>query len=72
MGKLPQGTEKLHLFKWNKLPVILQAEAAECDIACLAMVAGYHGYNTSLQELFRKFTVSLKGVNLKSLTLVAD
>ena len=72
MAKLPPGTEKLHLFKWNKLPVMLQAEAAECGLACLAMVAGYHGYYASLPELRRKFTVSLKGVNLKSLTLIAD
>jgi len=72
LGKLPQGTEKLNLFKWNKLPVILQAEAAECGMACLAMVAGFHGYNTSLQEMRRKFTVSLKGVNLKSLSIAAD
>ena len=67
-----EGAEKLHLFRWNKLPVILQAEAAECGMACLAMVAGYHGYQTSLTELRRKFTVSLKGVNLKSLTAAAD
>lgn len=68
----PQGTEKLDLFKWNKLPVILQAEVAECGMACLAMVAGYHGYNVSLSEMRRKFTVSLKGVNLKSLAIAAD
>jgi len=67
-----EGADKLHLFHWNKLPIILQAEAAECGMACLAMVAGYHGYKTSLTELRRKFTVSLKGVNLKSLTIAAD
>jgi len=26
-----------------KLPIILQAEASECGLACLAMIAGYHG-----------------------------
>ncbi|MEP3654185.1 MAG: peptidase domain-containing ABC transporter [Litorimonas sp.] len=67
-----EGAEKLHLFRWNKLSVILQAEAAECGIACLAMVAGFHGYQTSLTELRRKFSVSLKGVNLKSLSAAAD
>ncbi|HFB54506.1 MAG TPA: peptidase domain-containing ABC transporter [Hellea balneolensis] len=72
MGTLPQGTEKLNLFKYSKLPVVLQAEAAECGMACLAMIGGYHGYNVSLQEMRRKFSVSLKGVNLKSLTLAAD
>lgn len=66
------GIEKLHLFRWNKLPVILQAEAAECGLACLAMVAGFHGYQTSLTELRRKFTVSLKGINLRTLSVAAD
>jgi ATP-binding cassette subfamily B protein RaxB len=32
----------------RRLPVILQAEAAECGIACLAMVAGYHGHQIDL------------------------
>jgi len=66
------GADRLHLFRWNKLPIILQAEAAECGIACLAMVAGHHGYQTSLTELRRKFSVSLKGVNLRSLSIAAD
>lgn len=67
-----EGAEALHLFRWSKLPVILQAEAAECGIACLAMVAGHYGYQTSLTELRRKFSVSLKGVNLRSLSKAAD
>lgn len=66
------GADKLHLFRWNKLPVILQGEVAECGLACLSMVASYHGYKSSLTELRRKFTVSLKGVNLRSLSVAAD
>jgi len=27
----------------NRVPLILQTEAAECGLACLAMVAGAHG-----------------------------
>lgn len=69
---MPQGTEKLNLFKWSKLPVILQSEVAECGMACLAMVAGFHGYNVSLPEMRRKFSVSLKGTNLKSISIAAD
>jgi len=67
-----EGADRLNLFRWNKLPVILQAEAAECGMACLAMVAGHYGYQTSLTELRRKFSVSLKGVNLRSLSVAAD
>ncbi|MFM2398143.1 MAG: Peptidase family, partial [Pseudomonadota bacterium] len=28
----------------NRVPIILQTEAPECGIACVAMVASYYGY----------------------------
>ncbi|NRB11454.1 MAG: hypothetical protein HRU35_07605, partial [Rickettsiaceae bacterium] len=34
---------KLQFWRRNRLPLILQSEAAECGLACLAMVAGFHG-----------------------------
>ncbi|WP_445503122.1 cysteine peptidase family C39 domain-containing protein [Microvirga sp. G4-2] len=55
----------------RRLPVIVQAEAAECGLACLAMVASYHGHKTDLNALRRRFPVSLKGVTLRSLIQVA-
>lgn len=36
------------------------------------MIAGFYGYQTSLMELRRKFSVSLKGTNLNSLSICAD
>lgn len=45
----------------------LQSEAAECGIACLAMVAGHHGLRMDLRELRRRFSISLKGVTLAGL-----
>ncbi|MFT7374060.1 MAG: ATP-binding cassette subfamily B protein RaxB [Oleiphilaceae bacterium] len=48
----------------KKLPVILQTEAAECGLACLAMIAGYFGYNTDLTTLRHKFSVSAHGSTL--------
>ena len=51
----------------HKLPVILQTEAAECGLACLAMVAGYHGYQTDMVHLRRRFSISSHGTNLKQL-----
>jgi ATP-binding cassette, subfamily B, bacterial CvaB/MchF/RaxB len=33
----------LDYFDTPRLPAIIQAEAAECGLACLAMVATYHG-----------------------------
>lgn len=55
-----------------ELPTILQSEAAECGLACLAMVAGYHGHRLTLPELRRKVAISLKGTTLKSLMDMAD
>src|SRR5690606_5994216 len=46
----------------GRLPVIQQGELAECGLACLAMVARYHGHDVDLAGLRRRFPVSLKGV----------
>lgn len=56
----------------RKLPLILQAETAECGLACLAMVAGYHGYQTDMVRLRQKFLVSNHGTDLKQLMLMAS
>lgn len=59
-------------FSWNQqIPLVLQSEAAECGLACLAMVAGYHGYRTDLSTLRRRFSISLKGATLKQLIDIA-
>lgn len=56
----------------NRLPVILQNEIAECGLACLAMIASYHGYQVGLNNLRAEFPVSLRGTNLKQLIEIAD
>lgn len=53
------------------VPLILQTEAAECGLACLAMVAGAHGLATDLPALRRRFSLSLKGVTLADLVRMA-
>ena len=55
-----------------KLPTIIQTEASECGLACLAMVAGYYGHETDLTQLRRRFSVSMHGVNLKQLKDMAS
>lgn len=55
----------------RRLPVFLQTEAAECGLACLGMVAGYHGHRTDLAALRQRFTVSLKGATLAYLVQAA-
>lgn len=54
------------------LPVILQTEATECGLACLAMIARFHGHNIDLNVLRDKHLISLKGASLKSLMNIAS
>lgn len=56
----------------RKLRLILQTEAAECGLASLAMVAGYHGYITDLPSLRARYAVSLKGATLAQLMKIAE
>jgi ATP-binding cassette subfamily B protein RaxB len=60
-------------FNWGaRLPMIMQSEAAECGLACLAMVASYQGQPCDIAELRRRLSVSLKGINLKHLVSMAE
>lgn len=54
------------------MEVILQTEAAECALACLAMVATSHGNDVGLRELRRRHAVSLKGATLSQIMGVAE
>ncbi|PRA27930.1 peptidase domain-containing ABC transporter [Pseudomonas poae] len=51
----------------RRLPVVLQTEATECGLACLAMIAGYYGHSVNMRDLRRHCSVSLKGLALKQL-----
>ena len=55
-----------------RLPVVLQTEAAECGLACLAMVAAGHGLQTDLPTLRRRFSLSLKGATMADLVRMAE
>ena len=56
----------------SRLPMIMQTEAAECGLACLAMVVGYHGQPCEITELRRRVSVSLKGTNLKHMVEMSE
>ncbi len=62
----------LDIGRRSRLPNILQTEAAECGLACLAMVASYHGHRIDLNTLRRRYPVSLKGATLRGLIQVAN
>ncbi len=50
---------------------IIQAESAECGLACIAMVAGAHGQSHALAELRNRFGSSLHGTDLLRLMSIA-
>ncbi|MEX5745680.1 peptidase domain-containing ABC transporter [Massilia sp. X63] len=59
---------------WNsrRLPVLLQTEGSECGLACVAMVTSYWGHRIDIPSMRHRFSVSMKGVNLKGLMAMAD
>lgn len=60
------------LFSGRRRPeLVLQSEAAECGLACLAMIAGYHGHELDLNALRRRYGSSLKGASLAQLIATA-
>jgi ATP-binding cassette, subfamily B, bacterial CvaB/MchF/RaxB len=59
-------------FGWSsRTPLLLQSEAAECGLACLAMVAGHHGLHIDLGSLRARHGLSLKGATLADLVVLA-
>lgn len=64
--KIPSSLQ-LSFWTNKRLPVILQTEAAECGLACIAMVASYWGHRIDLSSMRQRFSVSLKGATLKDI-----
>jgi ATP-binding cassette, subfamily B, bacterial CvaB/MchF/RaxB len=65
-------TDRLSFGLGQTLPVILQTEAAECGLACLAMVLNHHGVATDLAALRSRHTVAMTGITLATLTEIAQ
>jgi ATP-binding cassette subfamily B protein RaxB len=54
-----------------KTPVILQSEASECGLACLAMVLGAVGQTWSVNDLRERFSTSSRGISLRRMLDIA-
>ncbi|MFY8063802.1 MAG: ABC transporter transmembrane domain-containing protein, partial [Usitatibacteraceae bacterium] len=50
----------------------MQSEAPECGIACVAMIASYHGHATDLISMRTRLSPSLKGITLLQVSQVAE
>ena len=64
--------EHINLSGRRKLPVVFASEAAECGLACIAMIARYHGHDVDLNGLRQRFALSLSGISLRYLMALAD
>jgi len=56
----------------QRLPLLLQTEVSECGLACVAMIAGYHGLKVDVTTLRQRFPLSLRGANLKQIINIAS
>lgn len=64
--------DRLSLGLGRKVPVALQTESSECGLACLAMIAGYYGYESDLLTLRQRYPISQKGATLTTLVKIAN
>lgn len=56
----------------RRLPEIRAAEAAECGLACLAMIGRYYGHQVDLNGLRQQFPQSIGGATLRGLMQLAQ
>ena len=66
----PQQLLKFSLGK--SVPLILQAEIAECGLASMAMVASFYGHKLDMPAMRKRFSANLKGMNLQQLIELGD
>lgn len=60
-------------FSWRRrVPVILQAEATECGLACVAMIAAYHGRRQDLRTIRSVAGSGTRGLSASGLVAVAE
>lgn len=64
--------ERLSFGFSKKLPIVLQTEIAECGLACLTAIAGYHGYHSDLRTMRQKYSLSQKGLTLADIVRFAN
>lgn len=64
--------ETLPHFGARRLRVIHQNEAAECGLACVAMILAFHGRHIDMRSLRAEAGVSLKGCTFRDLLTLAN
>ncbi|MBI0083657.1 peptidase domain-containing ABC transporter [Commensalibacter sp. M0402] len=54
------------------VPVILQVEASECGLACLAMIMSYYGNYIDVTTFRQRESISIKGITLQNIIDIAQ
>jgi ATP-binding cassette subfamily B protein RaxB len=58
---------------WSRqLKPVMQSEAADCGLACLTMIAAFHGHRVNLGGLRQRYPTSIKGATLADLMRVGS
>src|SRR3984893_8348259 len=70
--KLPDRLQQAAAIGRRRTPLVLQTEAAECGLACLAMIAGRYGHHVDLPALRQRYSLSLRGTTLQDLVRMAS
>ena len=69
---LPDRTPQASMIVRHRTLLVLQTEATECGLACLAMVAGRYGHRVDLPALRPHCSVSQRGTTLHDLVRTAS
>lgn len=56
----------------GKMKAVMQSEAAECGLACVVMLANYHGRHVDLAVARRQMNVSARGASISSVMQMAS
>lgn len=56
----------------SRVRLVRQTEVAECGLACLTMIANFHGLDIDLGSMRRRYSPSLRGAPLRALIALAD
>lgn len=63
--------QRLNFSLRRRVPLILQTEATECGLACLAMISSWHGRHTDILSLRSEFGISSRGATLSTISTIA-
>jgi ATP-binding cassette subfamily B protein RaxB len=68
-------TKVSHILRFSSKPsldIVIQAESSECGLACVAMIANFHGNHITLDKLRLLNPISIQGSNLTQIMQLGE